>query len=94
MSPTPTEATAFRVDGYDEPRWLLWGKPDSSWSWTLTTTAGGGTRLVTRVHAKYDWSRPASAILAVVLMEFGDFAMMRRMLLGIRHRAEAARRSS
>ena len=28
------------------------------------------------------------AQLGVVLMEFGDFAMMRRMLLGIKERAE------
>ena len=43
---------------------------------------------MTRVHAVYDWTRPATALLGVVLMEFGDFAMMRRMLLGIRERAE------
>ena len=28
------------------------------------------------------------AVLGVVLMEFGDFAMMRRMLRGIKTRAE------
>jgi hypothetical protein len=32
---------------------------------------------------------PASALLGVVLMEVGDFAMMRRMLRGIRRRAQA-----
>ena len=50
------------------------------------------TRLVTRVHADYDWSHPAQALLGVTLMEFGDFAMMRRMLLGIKARAEALAR--
>lgn len=93
MSPTPATNTAFRVDSYDEPYWLLWTKPDSSWSWTLTPTAAGGTRLVTRVYARYDWSRPISAILALLLMEFGDFAMMRRMLLGIRQRADVLQHS-
>jgi hypothetical protein len=34
----------------------------------------------------YDWTRPATALLGVGLMEFGDFAMMRRMLLGIKDR--------
>jgi hypothetical protein len=91
MSPTPTAATAFTVDSYDEPHWLLWAKPDSTWAWTLTPTGTGGTRLVTRVHAVYQWSRPAAALLSVALMEFGDFAMMRRMLLGIKQRAEARR---
>jgi hypothetical protein len=47
---------------------------------------------VTRVHAVYDWSRPATALLGVVLMKFGDFAMMRRMLLGIKERAEVTSR--
>ena len=36
-----------------------------------------------------DWSSPAMAVVAVLLMEFGDFAMMRRMLLGLKERAEA-----
>ena len=50
---------------------------------------GGGTRLVNRIHAAYDWSRPLDASLAVVLMEFGDFAMNRRMMRGIKARAES-----
>jgi hypothetical protein len=91
MSPTPSPATAFSVDSFETDRWLLWTKPDSTWAWTLTGTDAGGTRLVTRVHACYDWTRPASALLSVVLMELGDFAMMRRMLLGIRARAQALR---
>jgi hypothetical protein len=92
MSPssTPTDKTAFRVDSFDLESWLLWAKPDSTWSWRLTTTTSGGTRLVTRIHAVYDWSHPLAAILGVVLMEFGDFAMMRRMLRGIKTRAESA----
>jgi hypothetical protein len=90
MSPTtPTDTSAFKVDSYEVDRWLLWRKPDSTWAWTLTALGGGRTRLVTRVHAVYDWTKPASALLAVVLMEFGDFAMMRRMLHGIKKNAEA-----
>ena len=91
MSPssTPTENTAFRVDSFEVASWLLWTKPDSTWSWRLTPTTSGGTRLVTRIHALYDWSHPSMAILGVVLMEFGDFAMMRRMLHGIKTRAES-----
>ncbi len=59
---------------------LLWVKPDSTWAWQLEPTASGGTRLVTRIHAVYDWSHPLTAILGVMLMESDDFAMMRRML--------------
>jgi hypothetical protein len=88
MSPTPSEMTAFKVDSFEINRWLLWRKPDSTWAWTLTEIDDGKTRLVTRVHALYDWTKPASALLGLVLMEFGDFAMMRRMLRGIKERAE------
>jgi hypothetical protein len=90
MSPwgNPTNATAFRVEGWEVNRWLLWRKPDSTWAWTLTEVGDSCTRLVTRVHALYEWKKPGSALLGVLLMEFGDFAMMRRMLLGIKRRAE------
>lgn len=91
MSPssTPTDKTALRVDSFEVGSWMLWTKPDSTWSWRLTPTASGGTRLVARIHAVYDWSHPPMAILGFVLMEFGDFAMMRRMLRGIKTRAES-----
>ena len=90
MSPgTPDERTAFRVESFVEDESLLWTKPDSTWAWRLTPLPGGRTRLVTRVHALYDWSRPFDALLGVVLMELGDFAMMRRMLRGIKDRAES-----
>jgi hypothetical protein len=49
---------------------------------------GGRTRLVTRLKEQYDWSSPGLALLTLVLFEFGDFPMMRRLLVGIRQRAE------
>jgi hypothetical protein len=92
MSPTaPTDVTALRVEAFEVDRWLLWRKPDSTWVWQLTDTGHGTTRLVTRVHASYQWRRPLTALLGVALMELGDFAMMRRMLLGIQDRAESLR---
>jgi hypothetical protein len=93
MSPRtpPPPGTYFVVASFEEPHWLLWSKADSVWSWRLEPRPGGGTRLVTRVHARYDWQRPAVALLGVLLMELGDYPMMRRMLLGIRSRATADR---
>ena len=88
-SGTPTASNAFKVDSFELNEWLLWTKPDSTWVWRLTPTAGNGTRLVTRVHAVYDWRHPLAAVFGVVLMEFGDFAMQRKMLRGIKARAEA-----
>jgi hypothetical protein len=43
---------------------------------------------VTRLRIRLDWHHPAISVFSVVLNEFGDFPMMRRMLLGIRDRAE------
>ncbi|HEX6514471.1 MAG TPA: hypothetical protein VF049_02775 [Nocardioidaceae bacterium] len=90
-------AIAYEVDSLEPPNWMLWvhrphrgEKPDSTWSWRLTPVPGGGTRLVTRMKQDYRWQTPRLALFNVWLMEFGDFAMERRMLRGIKARAEAA----
>jgi len=88
MSPTPTDTTAFTVHSFIPDRSLVWVKPDSTWTWQLTGNPDGSTRLVTRIRARYEWSRPALAVVSVLLMEFGDFAMIRTMLQGIKSRAE------
>ena len=88
MSPTPSDTTAFKVAGFEVNRWLLWHQPLSTWSWTLTELPSAQTRLVTRLRIHLDWHHPAVSLFSVILNEFGDFPMMRRMLLGIRDRAE------
>lgn len=90
MSGRVSETTAFRVAGVEHGRSLLWVKPHSTWSWTLTPVAGGrATRLVTRLKDRYPWrSSPGIALLSLILFEHGDFPMMRKMLLGLRSRAE------
>jgi hypothetical protein len=70
-------------------RRLLWVKPDSTWAWRLSASPDGGTRLVTRLRILYRWDRPLAASTSLLLNEFGDFAMMRRMLLTLKARAEA-----
>ena len=85
----PLSRRTLKVDSFEVDNWLLWTKPGSTWSWQQTPTATNETRLVTRIHAVYDWHHPLTAFFGVVLMEFGDFAMLRRMLLGIKARAEA-----
>jgi Wax ester synthase-like Acyl-CoA acyltransferase domain len=86
---TLTARTALMVHSFEVNQWLLWTKPDSTWAWRLTPAGDGGTRLVTRIHAVYDWQHPLMALLGMLLMEFGDFAMLRRMLRGIKARAES-----
>ena len=89
MSTKVTETTAFKVKVFEPNRWLLWAKPHSTWAWTLRPLDGGGTRLVTRLKERYPWrSAPGVALLTVVLFEFGDFPMMRKLLLGIQRRGE------
>lgn len=89
MSSKVNDTTAFEITALEPNRWMLWSKPGSSWVWTLAALQGGGTRLVTRVKARYAWrDSPGNALLSLILMEFGDFAMMRKLLLNVKRRAE------
>lgn len=88
MAPVVNEETAFRVRAIEPGRWMVWEKPSSSWVWSLHPQEGGTTRLVTRVRLRYRFTRP-TVLADLILMELGDFPMMRRELLGIRRRAEA-----
>jgi hypothetical protein len=89
MAKKVNETTAFKVKAFEPNRWLLWEKPDSTWSWELVPIDGDRTRLITRLKQRYAREKPASAISALVLLEFGDFPMIRRVLKGIKARAES-----
>ena len=89
MAEPADDRTAFRVVTAEEPHVLVWAKPDSTWAWRLTEDAGR-TRLVTRLKAMYQ--RGPFLPITVLLMEIGDFPMMRRMLRGLAERAEATSR--
>ena len=90
MVPKPSERTAFLVDSFEEPSWLLWRTPNRSWAWRLVALPGGRTRLINRLKTLYEWRRPLVPI-TVLMMECADYPMMRRMMRGIRDRAEAQR---
>jgi hypothetical protein len=85
--PGASERTAFRVDGFVAPEWLLWRTTIRTCAWRLVRLSGGRTRLVTRMSTLYEWNRPL-VLGTVLLMEVADYPMMRRMLRGIRNRAE------
>ncbi len=87
MASPPDERNSFKVAQIVPPEVLEWAKSDSTWAWSLSADADGGTRLVTRLKASYRLSRFLPVTL--LMMEVGDFPMMRRMLLGIRDRTEA-----
>jgi len=88
MAGKVNETTAFKIAGFEPAQWMLWQKPESTWAWKLEPLDDGGTRLITRLKAHYDWNEPASALLTVVLFELGDFPMMRKLLLGVKERSE------
>lgn len=88
MTAGTDERTSFRVAEVVPSSQLVWSKPDSTWAWLLVPQPDGGTRLLTRLKTRYRADRWLP--VTVLLMEVGDFPMMRRMLLGIRQRAEAA----
>jgi len=90
MALKPSERLSFIVDSFARPHWLLWRSRARSWAWRLVPLTDGRTRLISRLHTFYDWRRPGT-LVTVLLMEFGDYSMMRRMLRGIRERAEAER---
>ncbi len=90
-------AIAYTVTAFETDEWMVWvhrpnptEKPDSTWTWRLTPLPGGGTRLVTRMKQDYRWKTRGLAFFNFILMEMGDFAMERRMLKGIKRRAESA----
>lgn len=87
------DTTAFKVKDLSTNEWLLWAKPDSTWSWRLVPVEEGRTRVITRLKQRYPWETPVAAALTMILLEFGDFPMMRRVLKGIKVRAERMAKS-
>jgi hypothetical protein len=90
--PRASERSAFRVESFLAPEWLLWRMPSRTWAWRLVPLSDGRTRLINRIHTVYEWSRPGWVLGTVLLCEVADYAMMRRMLRGIRDRAETEHR--
>jgi hypothetical protein len=78
----------LKVAAVDRPRILLWGDDNgqTTWVWGLYDQGEGRTRLVSRVRMAYKWTSPV--ILFDLLLDAGDIVMMRKMMLGIKQRAE------
>jgi hypothetical protein len=91
MTSRATPQTSFVVAAVRPPEHLVWAKPDSTWAWRLTPLTGEHTRLVTRLKQRYRLN--PSALMTVPLIEFADFPMMRKMLRGVKQRAEAYARA-
>lgn len=82
----PARALVLRsVIDEEAPAWGL-----SSWAFVLEPTAEGKTRLLVRGRAGADPRRWAARVLGQ-LIEFPHFVMERKMMLGLKERAERAR---
>lgn len=86
---SPDGKHGMPVQEIDAPKSMIWGTPgDTTWTWQLDPLSDGSTRLISRVRSRYRWLSPTIAFS--LLLEFGDFWMMRKMLLNLRDRAESA----
>jgi len=85
---SPDGKQGINVSSLDEPHSMVWGtRGDTSWVWQLDRQPDGTTRLVTRIRSRLRWTPMAIAFSG--LMELGDFWMIRKMLHGLRERAES-----
>lgn len=81
------DASPWRVELVVADQVLLWrNRLAGTWVWVLRPTSAGGTRLVSRIRISY--ASPSGLAFAPIL-EAADFPMYRRMLLGIKRRAES-----
>ena len=67
------------------------GTPNHSWGFYLLPLDEGRTRLISRARTYYKPTIPNKLAWGPLLMEPIGFVMERKMLLGIKHRAEANR---
>jgi hypothetical protein len=87
MGGKATETTAMRVGALEKHKWLLWEHLGAQWVWVLRPIDENTTRLITRGRQRYHWTSPM-LISELILMEIGDFFMMRKLLLNLKARAE------
>src|SRR3954471_11280122 len=79
-------ANQMRIERVDPGEVLAWRSEDGNWVWSFVIEErGGGTRLISR--NRFRLPTPISRI-AMLPMEPGSLVMERKMLLGIKRRAE------
>jgi hypothetical protein len=89
--PLGSRGPVMRIEVLDPSRALAFRDADQKWLWSFTLLPEGGfTRLVSRNRIATEAMGPAGKLLYSLLMEPGSLVMERKMLLGIRQRAERA----
>jgi hypothetical protein len=77
------------VRAFEPNCWMLWEKAASTWAWKLLPIDEEHTRLIIRLKCHYRWTSP-TIMTDLVLMEIGDFPMMRKLMLSLKLMAERA----
>jgi hypothetical protein len=79
----------MRVEVADPPRALAVRSTDQNWAWIFALLPeGDSTRLISRNRIATKALSPASRLFYLLFMEPGSLVMERKMLLGIKRRAE------
>src|SRR5436309_2695948 len=82
----------MRLERVEPPRVLAWRSQDGNWVWTFVLDErDGATRLISRNRFRLP---TLAARIGMVPMEAGSLVMERKMLLGIKERAEKLARAS
>jgi len=81
--------TVMRVEVLDPPRALAFRTTDQNWVWNFALLPDGeSTRLISRNRIATKALAPATRLFYLLFMEPGSLVMERKMLLGIKQRAE------
>ena len=86
----PGEKSGLFVKDIRPNEWMIWWEPkrrSTTWVWGLYPIDDNRTRLITRVRNDYRTGL-TNFLFGVLLIETADFPMMRKCMLGIKHRAE------
>jgi hypothetical protein len=79
----------MRVEVFEPERALSFRFEDQNWVWTFALfLEGGRTRLLSRNRIAAPHAAPVTRLFNLLVMEPGSLVMERKMLLGIKERAE------
>lgn len=88
--PLGPDGPGMRVQVLEPERALVFRSEDGNWVWSFGLHAGNGeTRLISRNRISARGASPARRLLYRLVMEPGSLVMERRMLIGIKQRAES-----
>jgi hypothetical protein len=89
-NPLGSNGPRLRVEVLDPEHALVFRSEDGHWVWAFALyPSGAGTRLVSRNRIAAPHASTSTRLFNLLIMEPGSLIMERKMLLGIKQRAEA-----